>query len=296
MKKIIWFIFLLISCVTNALTIEGNKIKDELGNTVPIKSYNRIVILDPGVVETFYMIGAESKIAAIGTGTRTKIYPEDKTSHLKNIGHMVNLDFENVLACNPDLVILNPMGTKTQAKLQEFKIPVLVNSARSFSDIINNIEIYGKLTGCEKNASLLINETQNSLALLKDKIKNKPLNLKGTILYSTSPLMGFKSDSLPGEILNFLEIKNITEGLKGEKPILSQEFVLQENPDFLAGAMMIKNANNILKDNPVLIQTKAGKNKNVFLIDSTKTLRGSPRIFQALEELYIQLDSVNKEK
>ena len=57
-----------------------------------------------------------------------------------------------------------------------------------------------------------------------------------------------------------------------------------------------KNANNILKDNPVLIQTKAGKNKNVFLIDSTKTLRGSPRIFQALEELYIQLDSVNKEK
>ncbi|WP_410208778.1 ABC transporter substrate-binding protein [Fusobacterium sp.] len=296
MKKLALLLFVMFSSFVYSLTIDGNIIKDEVGNEIPIKSYNRIVVLDPGVVETFYMIGAESKIVAIGTGHKTKIYPEDKTSALKNIGHMVNLDFENILECHPDLVILNPMGSKTKNKLQEFKIPVLVNSARSFENILNNTEIYGKLTGSEENASKLINDTKEKLAVLKEKIKAEPLDLKGTILYSTSPLMGFKSTSLPGEILNFLEITNITEGLIGEKPILSQEYVLKENPDFLAGAMMIKNGDNILKDNPVLKQTDAGKNENVFLIDSTKTLRGSPRIFQALEELYIQLKPISDKK
>ena len=296
MKKLTFLLFLIVSTIAAALTIEGNMIKDDVGNEVPIKSYERIVILDPGVVETFYMIGAESKIVAIGTGHKTKIYPEDKTSKLKNIGHMVNLDFENVLECHPDLVILNPMGSKTKNKLQEFKIPVLVNASRSFNDIINNTLIYGKLTGHEKEAEALIGKTKENLASLKEKIKAEPLDLKGTILYSTSPLMGFKSSSLPGEILNFLEIDNITEGLIGEKPILSQEYVLKENPDFLAGAMMIKNGDNILNDNPILRETNAGKNGDIFLIDSTKTLRGSPRIFQAVEELYLQLKPISDKK
>ena len=292
-KKLMLGIFLLISTLAFSLTIENNTIIDEFGNRVPIKEYTRIVILDPGVIETFYMIGAEDKIAAIGTGSKTKIYPEEKTSKLKNIGHMVNLNFENILESTPDLVILNPMGTRTRDKLNALKIPVIVNSARSFDDILRNIQIYVKLTGHEKEADKLLVDTQIKLKDLKAKIKEKPLNLKGAILYSTSPMMGFKSTSLPGEILNFLEVKNITEGLVGEKPILSQEYVLKENPDFLAGAMMIKNADNILKDNSLIKETKAGKNHNIFLIDSTKTLRGSPRIFQALEELYNQLNEIS---
>ena len=166
LKRLSLLFFLIVNAIAFGLEIDKNIIRDDLGNEIAIKKYNRIVILDPAVVETFYMIGAEDKITAIGKGSKTKIYPLEKTKKLKNIGHMVNLNFENVLECNPDLVILNPMGSKTQEKLKSFKIPFIVNRAHNFDDILKNIEIYGKLTGKEENANNLIMKNKNQLRKL----------------------------------------------------------------------------------------------------------------------------------
>ena len=50
------------------------------------------------------------------------------------------------------------------------------------------------------------------------------MNLKGAVLYTVSPMMGFNEKSLPGEILDILGVENIADNLIGDKPIISQEF------------------------------------------------------------------------
>ena len=56
--------------------------------------------------------------------------------------------------------------------------------------------------------------------------------------------------------------------------------------------MAIKNKNDILNSNPVVKQTKAGQKGNIMIIESDKILRGTPRVIDALEELYQELSNV----
>ena len=290
MKKVILLLTLLISSYSfSALKVENDKISDNYKNSIKIKEYNRIVILDPAIIETFYMIGAEDKISAIATTARSKIYPEDKVSKLPSVGHITNTSIEKILSFSPDLVLIGAMSTKLGASLKPFNIPVLVVDSNNFDDILQNIQVFGKLTGKEKEAAKLYEDSTYKLKDIQEKISANPLNLKGAILYSTTPMMAFNSKSLSGQILSLLGVKNLADNLVGDKPIISPEFLLKENPDFLIGSMAIGSPEDILNSNPVVKDITAGKKGHLFIVDSTKILRGSPRIFEAIDEFYNEL-------
>ena len=277
-----------------ALKIENNFVKDNYGNSIEIKEYNKLIVLDPAVVETIYLLNGEEKIVAIGKTAMSKIYPEEKTKDLESVGNISKPSLEKILSYTPDLVILNGMSTKTGETLKSLKIPYLINEAGNIQEILDNINAYGEILGKKEESKKLYNDSVSKLDDLKEKIKNKPLGLKGTVLYSVSPMMGFNGKTLPGEVLELLGVENITNNLTGERPIISQEFLLKENPDFLAGAMSIKSVDDIKNSNPAIKEIKAGQKNNIFIVDSNKILRGSPRIFELILEFYDELLKVEK--
>lgn len=277
-----------------ALKIENNFIKDNYGNSIEIKEYNKLIVLDPAVVETIYLLNGEEKIVAIGKTAMSKIYPEEKTKDLESVGNISKPSLEKILSYTPDLVILNGMSTKTGETLKSLKIPYLINEAGNIQEILDNINAYGEILGKKEESKKLYEDSAAKLDKLKEKIKNKPLGLKGTVLYSVSPMMGFNSKTLPGEVLELLGVENIINSLTGERPIISQEFLLKENPDFLAGAMSIKSVDDIKNSNPAIKEIKAGQKNNIFIVDSNKILRGSPRIFELILEFYDELLKVEK--
>ena len=181
--------FILYSLSFSALKVENNQVIDSYNNKIELKEYKKIVVLDPAVIETLYLIGAENHIAAIGTIARSKIYPEEKVKLLPNVGHINNSSVEKILSFSPDLVLINAMSPKLGDTLKPFNIPYIVVEANSFNDILNNIKLYGKLTGNEENADLLYNKSIEKLNNIKSKITAQPLNMKGTVLYSTSPFI-----------------------------------------------------------------------------------------------------------
>lgn len=291
-KKVLFFLLLISSYSLSALEIKENKIYDSFKNSIQIGEYNKIIILDPAIIETFYMIGAEKKIAAISTTSRSKIYPEDKVKNLPSVGHITNTSLEKILSFSPDLILMSSMSSKLGESLKQFAVPMLIVDSNNFNDILENIKILGVLTGKEKEANTLYKEYSKKFDSIKEKIATNPLNLKGAVLYSTTPMMAFNSNSLPGQILSLLGVKNITDNLIGDKPILSTEFLLKENPDFLIGSMAISSPNDILNSNPIIKNIKAGKKNNLLIVDSTKILRGSPRIFDTVEEFYNELSTI----
>lgn len=294
-KKIIVAALMLISSQKMlALKIEGNLIKDNQRNSIEMKEYNKLIVLDPAVVETIYLLGGEDKIAAIGKTAMSKIYPEEKTKDLESVGTITRPNLEKILSYTPDLVILNGMSSKTGENLKSLKIPYIINEASSIEEILDNIKAYGEIVGKKSESEKLYKGSVTKVEELKARVKNKPLGLKGTILYSVSPMMGFNSKTLPGEVLELLGVDNITNDLVGERPIISQEFLLKENPDFLAGAMSIKSVEDIRNSNPAVKEIKVGQKDNIFIVDSNKILRGSPRIFELVEEFYDELLKVKK--
>lgn len=292
MKRVMLIFTILMSNLVYALKIENGFIIDSRGNKVEEKEYKKVLILDPAAVESFYLIGGEKNIVAIADTARNPIWPQEKTKTLPKAGTIMKPSIEQVLIYSPDLVILNSMSENFGESLKARKLNFIINEANSFEQILNNLEIYGIVTGQKENTDKLVDNYNLKLKAIKEKIAEKPLNIKGGFLFSTSPMMVFSSNSLPGQIFDTLGIENIAKGLPGGRPILSPEFLLAENPDILVGSMAIKNKNDILNSNPVVKQTKAGQKGNIMIIESDKILRGTPRVIDALEELYQELSNV----
>ncbi|MDX8335459.1 ABC transporter substrate-binding protein [Candidatus Cetobacterium colombiensis] len=293
MKKLVALVLtILINSLVYALKIEDGFIVDSKGNRVEKKEYKKVLILDPAAVEAFYLIGGEKNIVAIADTAKNPIWPQEKTKDLPKAGTIMKPSIEQVLMYSPDLVILNTMSEGFGESLKARKLNFIINEGNSFEQILSNLEVYGVVTGQKENATKIVENYNLKLKNIKEKISKKPLDIKGGFLFSTSPMMVFSPNSLPGQIFDTLGIENIAKGLPGGRPILSPEFLLAENPDILVGSMAIKNKSDILNSNPVVKQTKAGQKGNIMIIESDKILRGTPRVIDALEELYQELSNV----
>lgn len=295
MKKFLLFIIFLISVINiYSIKIENNMAVDSFGNFVPLKEYNKIIAADPSAVEIFYLIGGENKISAVAKTKINKIYPEEKTKLLESVGSITRPSIEKIISLNPDLVILNPMGAvKTAELLKKYNIPYFIDRSVTFDEIFLKTKIYGIFTGQEKNAEKLIKDKKNKLLKIKNEIEDK--NLKGVILYSSSPLISFSKETIPSEIMEILKIKNIADSFPhGKKGIISPDVMLTENPDIIIGTMKIHSAEDIVKANEFLKYSKAYKNNNIYVFESEKILRATPRIADGIEEIYEVVKNVEK--
>ncbi|MBS5038781.1 MAG: ABC transporter substrate-binding protein [Fusobacterium sp.] len=295
MKKFLLFIIFLISVINiYSIKIENNMAVDSFGNFVPLKEYNKIIAADPSAVEIFYLIGGENKISAVAKTKINKIYPEEKTKLLESVGSITRPSIEKIISLNPDLVILNPMGAvKTAELLKKYNIPYFIDRSVTFDEIFLKTKIYGIFTGQEKNAEKLIEDKKNKLLKIKNEIEDK--NLKGVILYSSSPLISFSKETIPSEIMEILKIKNIADSFPhGKKGIISPDVMLTENPDIIIGTMKIHSAEDIVKANEFLKYSKAYKNNNIYVFESEKILRATPRIADGIEEIYEVVKNVEK--
>jgi iron complex transport system substrate-binding protein len=269
----------------NVITREGKDyVTDRAGNEVILEPCRRIVVISPGAVETLYMLGAEDAIAAISSG-RDPVWPEEKTRLLPDIGNAARPSLEAVMEKDPDLVIGNAMNAAFIADLSARGYRALIHGADFMEDIFNSILVLGRLAGRAAAAETLAAQARARFAGLRDGIKRNGPALKGAFLYSVNPVTAFTGASLAGEILDILGVENIAADLDAAQPILSAEYILAEDPDFLFGAMSITKEEDILAADPVIPLTRAGRERNIRIIPSSLLLRPSPRIMDTLDEL-----------
>ena len=227
-KKIIMFLMIVLG--TLGLISCGKDSGKTEGATAETAEYKKIVVLDPAVVEMIYLLNAEDKIVAIAHSQTTGIWPEEKTKDIPDVGTLSKPSLEKIISFSPDMVILSIHSTGLAKDLEANGIKTASFPADSFDDIFNNFLEVAKMIGKEEEAQKLITEQKEKLENIK---KSEPLNKKGAFIYSASPMMAFGDKSLPGEVLKLYGVENLTDKVSGERPILSPEYIIEENPDFL---------------------------------------------------------------
>lgn len=282
MKKII-LLFLIFSFKIFSLDIVGEYVLGERGEKIPLKEYKRIVVYNFGAVEILYELNAGDKIVAIANHSK-KIWPQEKTEKLPLAGNISKPSLEKILSYNPDLVIFNVMGNE-KAGLDKFDIPSITFINKNLDDILKNTLVLGKITNREKESIELVKKLEDKLSYIKENLKIKG---KALILYSDSPPTSFERKSLPVEILEVLGLEVIIPKV-GKKAIISSEYILKENPNYIIGTRSIKNVEGIVKSIPLIQETHAYTNKNIHIIDSSEILRASHRVFDEIEKIYFQL-------
>ena len=293
MKKIFSLVFFILFTVSSfAIKVENNQIIDDYGNKIEAKEYKKIIVTDPGVIEILFKIGGEKSIVAIGKTSRSKIYPYDKVDELVSIGNISNLNLEKVVEYKPDLIVVSSMMLRNVEAVKKMGYNIIVSNASSLDGILDTISVTGVISGKKEEAEKLRKECLIKLERIEKENSKKTSKLKGAILFSTSPMIAFSEDSIPGDVLKYLGVINIAANVPGQRPILSPEYILKENPDFLAGAMSLDSPKQIIEASNVIPKTKAGKNNNIFILDSSVILRSSYRIFDEMEVLKEKLNKI----
>lgn len=293
MKKIITFIcFIFFTISSFAIKVENNQIIDDYGNKIEAKEYKKIIVTDPGVIEILFKIGGEKSIIAIAKTSRSKIHPSDKVDKLVSIGNISNLNLEKVVEYKPDLIVVSSMMLRNVEAIKKMGYKVIVSNASNLNGILDTISVIGIISGKKDEAEKLRKECLVKLEKIEKENKKSSSKLKGAILFSTSPMTAFSEDSIPGDVLKHLGVINIAANVPGQRPILSPEYILKENPDFLAGAMSLDDPQQIIEASNVIPKVKAGKNNNIFILDSSVILRSSYRIFDEMEVLKEKLNKI----
>lgn len=243
-----------------------------------------IVVLNPACVEIFYMLDAQKHISAIAKTQSSDIWPKEQVDTLPSVGTYIKPNLEKIIELNPDLVITSFHSTEILDDLKRFNINYTEIKSERLSDIYKNIETIANLTNKKDEGKKLVSELKQRLnALDLSKIQGK----KAIFFYMGTNLMSFGKDTLVGDIFEFMKLDNIATKLSGKTPIVTSEYLLEQDPDFI---LFVGNSvEDLIRQNPVLKHTKAYKNNKVLNIKSSSLLRGTPRIVYEIEKLYEEL-------
>lgn len=246
---------------------------------------NGLVVLDPASVEILYMINAQDEILAIPDMKNIK--PLKETAKLQKVGSFTNPNLEKIVSLKPKLVILTSYSIGLKDQLQKFHIETLELPVTNLNDIYKNILTLGKITQKEGNAKKVASDFMQKINM----IKASPINKSGVFIYSATPLMVFGGDTLPSDILTAIGIRNIAQNITGDKPILSTEFLVNQNPDIILYGLRIKDKDELLRSNSSFQYLNAIKQNRVYFLELHSLLRGSPSIIDEIVELKKTLKS-----
>ena len=279
------FILVLLFAVFSCGRKEEEKSKANAETKVNEKSgkkYDRIVVLDPAVVEMVYLLGGEDKLVGIAKLERSKIWPEEKTEKVESVGTFINPSLEKIIALKPDLVIESFHSSDAIDKsLSSNNIEIIKIQANSMEDIFKNFQKVAKILGKEKEAEKIIAEKRQKIEEIK---KIDTTEKKGLFILAPTPMRVFGKGTLPNDIMEMLNIKNIAAGMEGMSPTLTPEYIIKENPDIIL--TFVKNPQEIVKANPQIKDINAIKNSKFVVLETGQILRGSPRMIDYIADVY----------
>lgn len=224
------FIFLFISGCSQDTEIQdparlparqGSRIQD-----LPI----RIVSLAPAYTETLIELGLKDRIVGV---TPCSDYLKE-TEDIKKIGFYTQPSLEKIVSLKPDLVLVaDYIGQESICKtLERLGIKVVVFRHRGVKGILEMVEEIGKLCGKEKEAKGLLREMEATI----DKVKREVKGLERPRVYvevGYNPLFTAGKGSHIDDLIEIAGGENIAKGINKPYPRISQEFVIEKDPQVI---------------------------------------------------------------
>ena len=254
----------------------------------------RIVAMQPSDCEILCAIGCEDALVGIGQFCD---YPASITS-LPVVQSGKNTNIEEILALNPQVVLMNDMSqSEDQVKqLEENGVKVVISSTTDIESVYTAIRMIGTLMGKDENAEALIADMKATC----DEIRAKSEGIEKTVYFEISPppyLYSCGSSSFTHELAEICGLKNIF----GDQPdawlMISDEQVIERNPDYII-LMNGMGAEGIEE-----IQSRDGwgdinaiKDKNIYYDGTSMMTRPGPRLKDAVIELYNFVNGIEAEE
>ena len=254
----------------------------------------RIVAMQPSDCEILCAIGCEEALVGIGQFCD---YPASITS-LPVVQSGANTNIEEILALNPQVVLMNDMSqSEEQVKqLEENGVKVVISTTSDIASVYTSIRLIGALMGRDAEAEALVADMQGTF----DEIKAKSAGLDKSVYFEISPppyLYSAGSSSFLNELAEICGVKNIFADQADAWLMISDEQVIERNPDYI----VLMNGMGDAGVDEILAREGWGdinaiQNKKVFYDTPSNMTRPGPRLKEAAVELFNFVNDIEAEE
>ena len=247
----------------------------------------RVIALAPHLTELVFAAGAGSRLVA---GVRGSDFPPEALA-LEEVGDAAGLDFERILALQPDLVLAWGSGNRRVdvQRLERLGLAVVVLEPRRLGDIQRHIRMLGVLLGTERSARA----AAAAFVLRADRLRG---HYGGQAAVSVvfqawhQPLITVNGDHLISDVLRLCGASNAFAGLPQLSAAVSPEQVMAADPDaIIIGA----DAKDVRLDDwlryPYLKAVRTGA---IFTVSADLIARQTPRVLDGADKICADLDTV----
>ena len=250
-----------------------NFITDDAGRDVVFENKpERIVVTSASFLEPLHAVGGN-----IVGRPDSKTQMPDWAKDIASIGQVYNVDVEKIIACKPDLVIINKgMNEKLLNVLEENEILALVLDMKSYDRVKNELMIFGELTENTDKSKKIVDDMDSKIKATIEKMPKDKHRV--AILHSTAQGLSVQLEgSIAGNIVKMFGWENVAAGmtpLEGNPDAApySLETLAEQNPDIIFVTSMgqideIKaNMQKNIDTNPAWQSIGAIKNKKLYYL------------------------------
>ena len=204
------------------------------------------------------------------------------------VGGYVDPDIETILSLRPDLVLASrTRSTEAVSLLNKGGIATFVNDPKNLTDIIRSIEMIGKITGSDAEASRLCDQMQSRIDAVSEKTSTLP---KMRVLYIVwhDPVKTAGAGTFEDELIEKAGGVNIFHDLSGYAQV-DPEAIAVRNPEAIVACSGMGSGadgpTQWAKTEQGLNQTDARKNGRIYQVQGDLITRAGPRIVDGLEML-----------
>lgn len=249
----------------------------------------RIVALAPHIVENLYSAGAGDKLVGVVSYSN---FP-DEAKNVPEVGTYNAFSLEQVLALNPDLVVMwgSGNGMQTLSKFEALGIPVYVSELRQLSDVPKSIRNLSQLAGTPAIGEAEASRIETELDALHRRYGEKR---SLSVLYQiwNDPLQTVNGEHLISEIIALCGGYNVFGDARSLAPRVSIESVLLRDPAAIVASGMGEARPEWLDEWRAYPSLTAVADEALLFVNPDHLQRPSARIVLGARSLCQQLDQV----
>jgi iron complex transport system substrate-binding protein len=275
-------------CCSLALAADISVV-DDSGRTVVLKRpAQRIISLAPHITELLFAAGAGDRVV----GVIDYSYFPEAAKKITNIGSHDMLDLERIVSLKPDLLVVWRGGNAQRQleKLLGLGIPVYYSEPQRLEDIARSVAQLGVIAGTPGVAAAASKAYLERLAGLRARYAGLP---PVSVFYQiwNRPLMTVSGSHIISDVMALCGGRNIFAELKPLAPVVSEEAVIERDPEAIAGAATdpARDSFDAWRKWPRLMATRRG---NFFTIHPDLISRHTPRILDGAEAMCARLQEV----
>ena len=215
------------------------------------------------------VIGVPSDIYNERTSTwYSQLDDRIRNRQLPSPGNWDFVSIENIVALQPDLVIIWASQTESIASVEGHGIPVYAVFLKSFKDLYKEIKDFGVLTGKSQRADSLIKYTEEEIIKLKTAQQSSVIIKKSVYFIWPQGIQETAgTKSTVNELIELAGAKNSCQ-VPQEHVVINKERLLDWNPDIIVMWFSASQNPDDIMNNTGLKYLNAVRNRQVYELPS----------------------------